>query len=308
MPKLTIVFWLFVGACLLPFTIPAATLTPTSVLNKTGVDDYNSTVLNPQPYGSITTSTFLNNAIMNSAFNNANWTFNYVAAGNQIATGTPGLASPELYFAWAVTDPQATDFQGNSQGRPITNQDAGGAYFEVKYTPMAGGDAVNNPVNNVDFLQIFSQSINGGPTQYFIDNGGSATTPFYVNSGFVGGTTLSGMNTLNNGIGNPVSDWMLDDSADCENGFSAGTCRGQIFDETVLSATVTFNDFVATDSVAGGKHTVTIYRGDSWGYTYTNTDIPEPALGWISGLALIGLAMCHGVQRGWGVIRKTRRT
>jgi hypothetical protein len=261
--------------------------TPTSVSNVPGIDDFNSTSLVPTPAGAITTSTILNNAIMNSSFNNANWTFQFAAnVGGQIAAGD--LSNPQLYFAWAVTDPQVNDYQGNSQGRPITNQDAGGAYFEFKYTPTG-----TDPQNNVDFLQIFSQSINGGALQYFVDNGGGATTPFYVNSGHVGGSTLSGKNTLSNGAGNPVSDWMLDDSADCENTFNAttGSCNAPTLpnDETLTSASVNFQVFVATDSVTGANHTVTLYRGYSWGYTYTNTDTPEPAAVTLCGMALAGL-------------------
>lgn len=262
---------------------PVSNITaPTSVLNKVGIDDYNSTVLNPSPAAVITTSDFLEAALANSSFTVDNgWTFNFTTGD----TLTTQLSNPQLYFAWAVTDPQVNDFQGNSQGRPISNQDAGGAYFEFKYTPEG-----QDPTTNVDFLQLFRQSFDGGATwEYFVDNGGSKTTPFYVQSGGVGGTTLKGSGTLGDG-----ADWMLDDSVDCENGFDAGTgsCKAPTLpnDELITSSEVQFEVLVATDSVSGTDHTVTLYSGYSWGYNYSNTDTPEPAAGLLCGLALAGLA------------------
>ena len=278
---------LFVAAgVLVPAAVVAGPISnitsPTSVLNKVGIDDLNSTVLDPSPAAVITASNFLEGALANSAFTVDNgWTFDFTTGDNL----TTQLSSPQLYFAWAVTDPQANDFQGNSQGRPITQQDAGGAYFEFQYTPEG-----EDPAANVDFLQVFRQSINGGGWEYFVDNGGGNVTPFYVNSGGVGGSTLKGSGTLGDG-----ADWMLDDSADCENGFNArtGTCKPPVLpnDETVTSATVQFEVFVATDSVNGGDHTVTLYSGYSWGYNYTNTDTPEPAMGAVCALVLAGFAI-----------------
>jgi hypothetical protein len=239
-----------------------------------GVDDNNTTTLTPSSPTYITTSTWLNNAIATSSFNNANWTFTF--AGDPTLVTSSDFVN-QIYSAWVVTNDPITGYDGNQYSRPVTGQDAGGANFELGYYNLTDGSPLTT---SVSFLQIYSQSINGGPTTYALDNGGVNTSPFYVESGGVGGTTTIDARPAN---------WMLDIPYDCESGLTGpANCTGGT-DDTRLSASVNFQVFVAVNTVTDGVNNVTLYAGESWGYLYTNTDAPEPALGFLSAALLAAL-------------------
>ncbi|HLJ15425.1 MAG TPA: hypothetical protein VKV15_13075 [Bryobacteraceae bacterium] len=253
---------------------PICTSAPT--VTCTGPDDYNTTTLSPFGASFITQGSFLNAAVANSSFKlTDNWSFTYAA--NPIPMSD---LTVDTYTAWAVTDDPITDPDGVARARPVAGADAGGANFILSYTPRP--NSTDPPT--IDFLQMYQQSINGGANQAFIDNAGKSSTPFYIQAG---------------GVGNAFNRWMLDVPYDCENsgtplanGTNIGpspTCSGGT-DEAVLSANVNFQTLVAVDNgFQNGIHNVLLYGGESWGYTYTNTDIPEPALGPLSGAFLLGL-------------------
>ena len=251
-----------------------------SCANVTGPDDYNTTTLNPASPTFINSSTWLTSAINNSSFNNSNWNFSFVDPARMI---TAADFTNQIYSAWAVTNDAVTGFDNRQYRRPVTNQDAGGANFEVGYSALGDHDP---DTTTVSFLQIFQQSINDGATEYFVDNGGSNATPFYVESGGVGGTT-----TINNNNAN----WMLDIPFDCENGLTGplprtNPCAGGT-DEVWFSTDVQFQVFVAVDNFANGVNNVSLYGGEEWGYDYSNFDTPEPALGLLSGLIAAGILL-----------------
>ncbi len=232
-----------------------------------GVDDWNTTRLQPGTPGYITSSTWLNNAIATSSFNNANWNFSFVDSGDMVSSSD---FTNQIYSAWVVSNDAITGFNGQQYSRPVNGQDAGGADFEVGYSNNLYTDPLPGQVS---FLQIYRQSINGGPYTYSVDNGGSLTNPFYVGSGGVGGVTVVNDNTIA---------WLLDIPFDCENGLSGpdegNPCAGGA-DESRLSADVQFQVFLTLDTVNQGKHSVSIYGGETWGYLYTNSDdAAEPSL------------------------------
>ena len=273
---------LFVACSLLPINVNAsvigfATGAPTVTATcPSPCDDINTTTLMPFGAGYITNASFLMAAIANSSFKATdNWNFTY--------SNTPIPESDlkvNVYSAWAVTNDPITDPGGTMRARPVMNADAGGANFVITYTPRP--NTTDPPT--IDFVQMYQQSFNGGANQTFIDNLGGPT-PFYIASG---------------GVGNALNRWMLDISYDCENsrtpsanGTNVGkspTCQGGV-DEAILSASVNFQVLVAVDGgFQNGVHQVVLYGGESWGYTYTNADIPEPSVGMLSGVVLLGLA------------------
>jgi hypothetical protein len=67
----------------------------------------------------------------------------------------------------------------------------------------------------------------------------------------------------------------------------------------------TAQTFVALDNVVGARNDVTLYGGPSWGFTYVNADVPEPATAITAGLALFGLAL---LIRASMVSHRTRLT
>ncbi len=283
-----------VAACAL---VPGATaetcaLTCTAV----GVDD-NTITLNPGTPTFTSDLTWLQNALNtnDNVFNGLNWNF---SLASQLIDSSDLIN--QIYSGWVVTNDPITGFNGKQYSRPVQNQDAGGANFEVAYSNISN-DGGPLP-GNVDFLQVFRQSINGGAYEYFIDNGGDTETPFYVGSGGVGGV---GGNTTT--VDNRPAAWMLDIPFDCENGLTGpddnNPCAGGT-DEDRLSADVQFQVFVATvdqtDSNGQTINNVTLYGGEQWGYLYQNTDTPEP-----SSLGLFGSLLMAGIV--FVARRRTRR-
>ena len=107
---------------------PASGITASPTATGFGVDDNNTSTLVPFGAQYITASGFLNNAIAGSAFNNANWVFQFVNG-----TTTPFIPAGDLtinlYSAWVVTNNPVADPGGTLRNRPVNGADGGGANF-----------------------------------------------------------------------------------------------------------------------------------------------------------------------------------
>jgi hypothetical protein len=267
------IIWLSI-AFLLPCAASASTISVTA----SGPDDSNTTTLTPWKY--ITASSVVDpTKWINKSFNNDMWKFSF-ADGTDTPFVPKGDFKVNQYDAWAVNDLPIRDLAGDKQGRPVNDADAGGANFELTYTPRAN----STDPKDVHFLQVYHESINGGAGRDNVDNVGGKTTPFYD------ACCVSGF------LPNKNASWMLDIPYTCENGFTGDrdpvtkepTCQGGQ-DEVKLSESDYFQTFVALDNVVNGTHNVTLYGGISWGYVYTNTDTPEPASLLLIGSGLIAL-------------------
>ena len=237
-----------------------------------GPQDFDQTTLNP--LGTIFSSAIITNALAGSAFTPANdWNFTFAGALNATSISVAADLSNPLYTPWVINSPNVTGLDNVVRNRGVVNQDAGGSVYQLKYLPGATDPA------NIHFIQAYSESFNGGPVTYAVDNGGAAT-PWYDTSG------VSGIQTLANGA-NPNGSWMQDTPYDIAP-------VGQSF-----SSNLTFNVMIAVDTVNGGVNNVTIYSGQSWGHLYTATFAPEP-----SSLLLLGATVLPMVG---GVLARKRR-
>lgn len=266
-----------------------------------GVDDNNTSTLVPYPAQFYTFCPWVALAQQGSDF--APWTFTFAGNGNAIPNIPQADLTVNIYSAWAAINDPVTDLSGTQRARPMNNNatraDAGGADWELTYVPNATGANPLDPTN-ISFLQVArfrtcdstdDLTCTWSNYTYVFDNGGDTTTPFYVQSGGIGG------NGITNGVGgstvtNANAQWMFDiPYLTCENsgtpqsaGIGIGAsanCRGGT-DGSVLASDVQFQVFVATRAA----NAVTLYGGLQWGYLYTNTDAPEP-----SSLALAGAGM-----------------
>jgi hypothetical protein len=271
--------WITFAGLVLSVTLWSSTasgITAAPTATGFGVDDNNTSTLIPFGAQYITASGFLNNAIANSAFNNANWIFQFVN-GTTTPFIPPGDLTVNTYSAWVVTNDPVADPGGTLRNRPVNGADGGGANFALTYTPRAA--STDPGAASIHFLQIFRESLNGQAATFNLDNG-QAGTPFY-DPGFISNIGAN-------------SSWMFDISYDCENGLTGETqnnqptCMGGM-DEVLLSSALDFQVFVAVDNLADGVHTVNLYGGEAWGYRYSNTDVPEPSTFTLFVAGLVGL-------------------
>jgi hypothetical protein len=262
------------NASIIDFTAAAGAsgCTKAPTVTCTGPDDINTTTLKPYDWDYIASASLLNAALANSPFKGAdNWKFDY---SNVLIPKSDLTVS--TYTAWAVTNDAITDPDGHSFTRGVTFADAGGANFILSYKPRPN----SSDPPTIDFVQVFQQIDNGGAPVAHVDTA-SSVVPFYIQGG---------------AYGNALERWMLDVPYTCES-FPPGAisttdphCESDV-DELTLSETRNFQTLVAVDDgLRNGIHHVTLYGGVSWGYTYTNTDTPEPAFGILSGVVLLGFA------------------
>lgn len=282
---------LCVAVTLLVREASAITMAPTA--QGFGPDDFNISTLMPATY--ITASGMLSNALTAAGFTGATgWNFAFAGVGPAAAIANIPATDFTLnyYQAWVVTNdpiPNGTT-SSNFPTRPVMNQDAGGADFVLTYTPRPG---TSDPVL-IHFIQAFTEMQNGavrGNANGNLDAPRNVVSPYYdLIAGAPNGT-----------IGN--STWMRDIPFTCESGalmrINGGTGCGPGVDETILSRSDTFNVFVVgattvdLSSTGGSPFTHIIYGGEQWGYTYTNSDTPEPG----AAVPLILIALTWGGNR-----------
>jgi hypothetical protein len=234
------------------------------------VDDYDTIEL--LPLTPITSSSWLGTALVNFNFTVENgWFLDW------------SNAHPENWsvseVAWVVTSPAFTDPAGNDHNRDIVKQDAGGVNFQLSYEPQAPEDP---PVANVHFLQVLDWTYGWDSQSYeeiWVDNGMggpvNGSNPFYD-------LPQPGQEAGIHGITDGAA-WMYDTPYDEE------------LEREDFWACNLFQTFLAVDNFANGTHTVTLYGGIEWGYTYSTSDVPEPA-----SLGLLGLG-------GLAIMRRRRQ-
>lgn len=156
------------------------------------------------------------------------------------------------YYAWVVNSPDVTAPDGSTLNVDRENLDVGGAVFAMTYTPKAG----DPPAANIHFLQIYSESQDGGPLTYHVDNNGLANTPFYDQ---VPGTPVQ---RPANGTA-----WFEDEPFECENNV---TCSLEGKEDHF--AEFQFGVYLTTDSFDAltNTHKVSVYAGESVGLFLRN--------------------------------------
>jgi hypothetical protein len=187
------------------------------------------------------------------------WTFNW--AGVDAEAKVEGGIKILDYFPYVVTPPAVTLANGTvyPKGDP---GELGGAVINLSYTPGLNGAPV---INNLHWIQALTGIRRGVAVPQILDTGPafesqSTTTPFYDTAGGAAGTF--------------------------------GTNQGYFFDRPLINeneyegnpvASVQFQVVLASDSTATDakgvvQHTVTLYGGEWWGFTYTASDVPEPSM------------------------------
>jgi len=262
-----------------------------------GPDDFDSSTLTPYPVITVGAGTtvpqcpWINSGLANSGFTAANgWVFTWA---NDISFLQPALTI-NTYTPWVVNNNAGTNNMiggdGVNYNRNVNNQDAGGADFQLTYTPTGSA-----PTNNLHWIQAYQESFNGGAYSVSLDNfggvGGSSfkgtnASPFYDGFQTNGVRGASGIGTLTNN-----GSWFLDIPYDFEaftNFSNAGAGE-----ESLTNTSVQFQVVLSSDTIIGGTNFVTIYGGDWWGYTYSNFDaVPEPSL-----LGLVAVAGAAWILR-----------
>ncbi len=181
-------------------------ITPTTAGPNWGIDDSNTSNLNPSPMIAVSglinsQCPWINTAL--DAFDVANsndtvtWSYTW-APQDQMAKVEAGISVLD-YYAWVVSAPTFTDADGNTYGVPTTLQnsndnvnDVGGAVINLKYTPQAGAPAISN-LHWIQALYAYYDDYGAyvpGNFQTRLDNPFAHGTPFYDDGGAAG--TLAG--------------------------------------------------------------------------------------------------------------------
>jgi hypothetical protein len=226
----------------------AIVLDPATKVTGTFGDDVHSSTLYTDGSGNpvqVTSCPWIMPALQGAGFTNNNWNFSFAgAAASQFFFNDITVVK---YEAQVGTPGKFTDPAGTVWGGYYTNQEAGGAYFQLKYTPQAGDP------QNVHWIQAVNSTYGWGtPAQnsVHLDWDGSAT-PFYDNFSAAGSNYFFDVPFAKEFEyeGHPVAD-------------------------------VQFQVFLAVDNIVGGTNNVTMYGGEWWGYQYDAVEIvPEPTIG-----------------------------
>lgn len=280
----------FGGIALLACGLGPSTLTATPTYPNPAVgfgqDDWNISTLNPPSAIPVDGDYFSNLKKVLGApgqgpggkgFNTGTgWDFSQ--AGAAATNAVLADITIDEYYPWVVNSPDV-DNPANPDGGIYnvgkTNVDVGGAVFSMTYTPKAGDPA------NVHFVQVYGESLNGGATTYHVDTLDGSKNPFYDQQ------QGASVETLPDG-----SQWFSDEPYLCESGPKVD-CSIEGAED--FGGTFYAGVFIATDNVVNGVNKVTIYGGELWGYTYSNSDspVPEPSAAMLTGtgmLALLGLS------------------
>lgn len=203
--------------------------------------------------------------------------------GNMFQNIDPSDFTISQYTPWVVNSNNNTNFISGpdksgtppvnvKHSRGVTGQDSGGANIVVTYTPKRGDPT------NINFVQAYIESTNGGAFSAGTIDSNSATNPYY-NIGYTSGTgttNRTGTSPLN-AAPNPA--WILDIPYECENGpagVSNPNCTGGR-DDTLTSEVLKFQTFIEADQTVNGKTYQILYGGVQWGFNLTMVDSPEPS-------------------------------
>jgi hypothetical protein len=249
-------------------------------------DDDNISTISPFPKPSPQTyCDWILQGLASRGFTPANgYYFTFAGSGN--AADIPNIPASDLdavvYRPWVVTNVGFKDLGGSYQQRPVVNQEAGGADFELKYTPRPN---TTDPTS-VNWVQAYVQNVNNaGFSTGQLDIPKRGKSPYYNAAGAAG--------TLKDNVA-----WMADIPYTCEDNGGPG-CVGGI-DEARTSEEVNFQTFIAgkdpvmlKDPNGELKPYIVLYGGVQWGYAYSSIDTaPEPALGILAGI--LALVCCAG--------------
>lgn len=274
-------------SCMVAATVSAAGLVQATPLigGTTTGSTVSAPALNPDPQSrddkdTVTTDdiTYITSSTLVTQAAAAFASYNFVFAGASSGVGSnftpiaPSDFNISTYAPWVVNSPNVTSPGGSDYSRSVNNQDAGGVNIVIIYTPTGTDPA------SVNFLQVFTIEINGGPTSKSTMDSGSKTVPYYNYHG-VSGTG----NNKNHPIPLVITDtskdaWELDIPYMCESGFSTTGMGCPVTppnDGVITNYVNTFNTFIEADQVYMGTTYQILYGGLSWGFTYTAVDVPE---------------------------------
>jgi hypothetical protein len=268
-------------ALALALLAPLAKGSPIRTADQLAGDDDNISTISPFPAPSYQTyCNWILQGLDARGFTPANG-YNFAFAGSGVAAAIPNVPMSDfnavVYKPWAATDVGFNDLGGQYISRPVVNQEAGGADFELTYTPRPN----STDPTSVNFVQAYIDNINGvgfGPGT--LDVPKKSASPYYNTFGTAG--------TLKNNVA-----WMADIPYTCEDNGNKHCSGGT--DDARVSEEVDFQTFVAganpvmlTDANGNEKNYIVLYGGVQWGYTYSSIDTPEPAFGAFAGiLALV---------------------
>ncbi len=282
--------------------IASGALVPTVAGPKYGVDDYNTSALNPSPLIAVSTigqCPWINTGL--TAYETTNntatsvWTHTWASQADQ--TKVEAGINILDYYAWVVKTPAVT--AGNAASTVYagnnTVRDVGGAVINLTYdqTKAVQNDDSVHLFNNLHWVQgLIAHYDTYAPGEYqvrldnpFAFDPGNNGTPFYDDGGAAG--------QLANGGG-----WFLDRPFKVESEPAEATPVADLQFQVVLAD--------ETDSTVAGvtTHAITLYGGEWWGYKYTAVDgaapVPLPAS------AGVGLSMLGGFG-GLALLRKRLR-